>query len=552
MDDNNKRNNYDDFFGKRSDDNGERQERNEPSESHSPGQEEEKPSYYYSYGPFKRSIDSDAMQEASSAGTERSDRSEPSYSSHSSSYNTPPASRFAQPLPSSQVEVTPPDQTRVYHPDAAPATKPQPTANWKASKEKRGTSFKTMFAAFMAGVIVVGSLMAVADNQNWFTFNNNAAVASHSESAVKASASGAGGTVSNALDGTRPNNIAQIFNQASPAVVKINTYVNARSSSSNSLDPFFRQFFGDSYTPRGSERGNDNNGNGSDSNGGLVENGLGSGFLFESNGYILTNQHVIANSDKIEVTVQGYATPFEAKLLGSDYNLDLAVLKIEGEGFPSLKLGSSDSINIGDWVVAIGNPQGFDHTVTVGVLSAKERPISISDQDGTRNYEHLLQTDASINPGNSGGPLLNTSGEVIGINTAISSSAQGIGFAIPTSTIKDVLDNLKNNKEIPKPFIGADLMDLTDEYAKQLGLSSTEGALVRNVYYNSPAYKGDLRQFDVLVGINGTKYKTKEELIAQIKKQNVGDSITLNIMRGGQAMDLTVEIGDSTTFNMMQ
>lgn len=540
MDDNNKKNAYDDFFGKRTEEKEERQERDEPSQSHSSGQEEEKPSYYYSYGPFKRSVDSDSMQEASAAGTDRAQQ-------HSSSYDTPSSSRFAQPLPPSQVQVTPPDQSRVYHPDAAPAVKPQPAGNWKASKEKQGTSFKTMFAAFMAGVIVVGSLMAVADNQNWFTFNGNTAVTSQPESAVKASASGAGSTVSNALDSTRPNNIAQIFDQSSPAVVKINTYVNARSSSNSSIDPFFRQFFGDSYTPRDS-----GNGNGSDSNGGLVENGLGSGFLFESNGYILTNQHVIANSDKIEVTVQGYATPFEAKLLGSDYNLDLAVLKIEGEGFPNLKLGDSDAINIGDWVVAIGNPQGFDHTVTVGVLSAKERPISISDEDGTRNYEHLLQTDASINPGNSGGPLLNTSGEVIGINTAISSTAQGIGFAIPTSTIKEVLDNLKNNKEIPKPFIGAELMDLTDEYANQLGLSSTEGALVRNVYYNSPAYKGDLRQFDVLVGINGTKYKTKEELIAQIKKQAVGDSITLNIVRGGQAMDLTVEIGDSTTFNMVQ
>ncbi len=397
--------------------------------------------------------------------------------------------------------------------------------------------------------------MAVADNRNWFTFGGHEAVSGPgTESAVNVSA-GPGGNSSSSLDGTRPNNIAAIFKNSSPAVVKINTYVNAKSNSggNGSLDPFFRQFFGDGFNgPDSSQGGGSDNGNGSNNGGGLVESGLGSGFIFEKDGYILTNQHVIAHAAKIEVIVQGYAKPFEAKLLGSDYNLDLAVLKIEGDNLPSLKLGNSDSINIGDWVVAIGNPQGFDHTVTVGVLSAKERPISIKDDDGTRNYEHLLQTDASINPGNSGGPLLNTSGEVIGINTAISSSAQGIGFAIPTSTIKDVLENLKANKDIPKPFIGAVLMDLNNDYAKQLGLETTEGALVTNVYYNSPAYKGDLRQFDVIVGIGGTKYKNKEDLIAEIKKNKVGDKINLNIIRSGKAMDLEVEIGDGSNFNAPQ
>ncbi|MBJ6362202.1 trypsin-like peptidase domain-containing protein [Paenibacillus sp. GCM10012307] len=541
MDDNNK-NSYDDFFGKRptdSNNDGGEQERNDRRQEHSasPG-EEEKPSYYYTYGPFKRSASDDQSQE-------RPD---------SLSASSP--SRFidhAQPIPPSQVQVTPPDHSRVYTPEA-PSLPPK--NNWQV-KEKRRTSFRAMFASFMAGIVVIGGLMAVADNRNWFTFGGNEAVSgSHSEPAVNVSA-GPGGSAANTFDGTRPNNIAAIFEKSSPAVVKINTFVNARSNSNNNgLDPFFRQFFGDGFNAPDSSQGGTNNGNGNGdgngNNGGLVENGLGSGFIFEKEGYILTNQHVIANAAKIEVTVQGYAKPFEAKLLGSDYNLDLAVLKIEGDNLPSLKLGSSDSINIGDWVVAIGNPQGFDHTVTVGVLSAKERPISIRDDEGTRNYEHLLQTDASINPGNSGGPLLNTNGEVIGINTAISSSAQGIGFAIPTSTIKEVLDNLKANKEIPKPFIGAVLMDLNSDYAKQLGLDTTEGALVTNVYYNSPAYKGDLRQFDVIVGIDGTNYKTKEDLITEIKKNKVGDKITLNIIRNGKSLNLEVEIGDSSTFNAPQ
>lgn len=281
--------------------------------------------------------------------------------------------------------------------------------------------------------------------------------------------------------------------------------------------------------------------------------GSGTGFFFDASGYILTNQHVVGGAEKIEVTVQGYDKPLTAQLLGSDYNLDLAVLKVtDTKAFPTLKLGSSDSIKIGDWVAAIGNPYGFDHTITVGVLSAKERPISIPDEQGTRNYEHLLQTDASINPGNSGGPLLNVNGEVIGINTAVSSQAQGIGFAIPTSTIQGVLENLKNNVEVPKdpvPFIGAELADVTDAMAKQLGMDKAEGSIVSNVYYNSPAYLGDLKQFDVIIGIDGKVYNNTQDLIAAIKKRAVGDGVQLNIIRKGAKMDLTVTIGDRNKFN---
>src|SRR5690606_19984497 len=190
----------------------------------------------------------------------------------------------------------------------------------------------------------------------------------------------------------------------------------------------------------------------------LEQTGMGTGFFFDESGYILTNQHVIGEATEIRVIVEGYDEPFIAELLGSSFDLDLAVLKLnEDIKFPTLELGSSEDVNIGDWVVAIGNPYGFDHTLTVGVISAKERPINIFDESGERNYKNLLQTDASINPGNSGGPLINLNGQVIGINTAVSSQAQGIGFAIPTSTITEVLDYLKNNEQIPAqpvPFIG--------------------------------------------------------------------------------------------------
>jgi len=204
--------------------------------------------------------------------------------------------------------------------------------------------------------------------------------------------------------------------------------------------------------------------------------------------------------------------------------------------------------------VAIGNPNGFDHTVTAGVLSAKERSISIPDQEAgkTREYKHLIQTDASINPGNSGGPLLNMNGEVIGMNVAVSADSQGIGFAIPAKTILENLSNLKANKEIPQepvPFIGATLATMTDDIAKQLNTDKVEGSIVTQVYYRTPAYDADLRAYDIITGIDGTKYATNDVLIEAIQKKKVGDEVTFNIVRNGKAMDLKVKIGDKNKYN---
>jgi serine protease Do len=419
--------------------------------------------------------------------------------------------------------------------------------NWENPPHRR-SSLRAMFASFMVGVVAVGGLMFAADRGNWFTGTQ---LASGSSVTQSESAKPVNNTVSNAVDTVRPNNISKIFEQASPAVVKVETYTQAQNRS-NSLfdDPFFRQFFGDEYG-----NGGGNGGNGNDGSGSLQESGIGSGFIFDSTGYVLTNEHVVHGASQIKVTVDGYKEPFTAKLLGSSYDLDLAVLKIEGKNLPTLKLGDSNASNMGDWVVAIGNPMGFDHTVTVGVLSANNRKISIQDTDGTRNYEHLLQTDASINPGNSGGPLLTLDGEVIGINTAVSSDAQGIGFAIPTSTISEVLEQLKTNTKIPakpSPFIGATLSDLNSAIAKRLGLSSTDGALVNSVLYNSPAYNGDLRQYDVITGIDGKSYKTSSELVEAIQAKSVGDKITLNVVRAGKKIDITVTIGDKNEFEQQQ
>lgn len=448
------------------------------------------------------------------------------------SYSTDPSRRHDEPQ---RTEIVQP--SREYRPFTVSGGG-RAGAAWQPAP--RRTSFRAIFASFMVGVVVIGGLMFSADRFNWF--QTEAAASPVQSSAVKTVSN----AVSSAPDVVRPNNIAQIFDQSSPAVVKIETSVKARSRSNGSMDDLFEQFFGQS--PRSQSGQGDDEGT-------LQPSGMGSGFIFDSTGYILTNQHVVADADEIQVTVVGHNKPFKAKLLGNSYELDLAVLKIEGSDFPTLKLGNSSDTNIGDWVVAIGNPYGFDHTVTVGVLSSTEREIPISDANGTRNYQHLLQTDASINPGNSGGPLLNLAGEVIGINTAVSTQAQGIGFAIPTSTITEVLDNLKNNKEIPKkpePFIGATLMTLTDEYADKLGIKGTTGSLVREVIYGSPAYKADLRAYDVITGMDGESYKDNTTLIAAIQKKSVGDKVTLNVIRNGQKIDLTVEIGDKNQFQAIE
>ncbi|WP_127532336.1 S1C family serine protease [Paenibacillus kobensis] len=576
MDDQNKKGPYDDFFDDKTGGSSEQNENNH-SESDSHAQHDDgaqddqtsnKSSYYYSYGPFKPGAQDGRYNNSFRQQPEQNDRSDANAADGRDHKNDwPEAARAPQGESRTQHDGYPeqayghdqqeqgnviPMHNRPFMPVAAASSNSR-GGGWQMS-EKRRSSWKGMFAAFMAGIIVVGALSYAADTNNWFT--KKAAVASSTNqtgTAVSASVGGAG--VSNAADVVRPNNIAKIFEQASPAVVKIETFVKQqqRQQGSGGLfdDPFFRQFFGDDNSGNGKQDQQQQQGQSE-----LTPQGIGTGFFFDETGYILTNQHVVASSDEIEVTVQGYDKPFKAKLLGSSFDLDLAVLKVEGEKpFPTLALGSSDSINIGDWVVAIGNPYGFDHTVTIGVLSAKERPIDIPDEDGTREYKHLLQTDASINPGNSGGPLLNLQGEVVGINTAVSSQAQGIGFAIPTSTIQEVLDSLKNNKEIPKapaPFIGVDLQDLNEQYSKQLGLETTEGVLVTGVYYKSPAYNADVRQYDVITGVNGTKYGTSDKLKAAIQEHKVGEQITLNVIRNGKQIDVPVSIGDKNQFNIEQ
>lgn len=298
-------------------------------------------------------------------------------------------------------------------------------------KRRKRSSMIPLMASFLAGAIVIGGFSYGADKHNLFSGGMQSSLPNSGQKTDQTNRDAGVTTAANNTD----NDVANIYAEASPAVVKIETY-SEPSRPSMMDDPLFRQFFGGQLEQPKAQSGE------------LELSGSGTGFFFDKDGYILTNEHVISGAQEVKVTVQGYDEPLTAEILGSSYELDLAVLKVanpEQAEFPALKLGESDAAKIGDWVMAIGNPYGFDQTLTTGVLSAKERPITIADEQGEHEYEHLLQTDASINPGNSGGPLLNSRGEVIGINTAVNAEAQGIGFAIPTSTIVDVLEQLKAN-----------------------------------------------------------------------------------------------------------
>jgi S1-C subfamily serine protease len=241
------------------------------------------------------------------------------------------------------------------------------------------------------------------------------------------------------------------------------------------------------------------------------------------------------------VTVTGFNKDLPAKVVGADYDLDLALLKLDaGRELPFLPLGNSDQIRVGNWVIAIGNPYGLDHTVTTGVISAKGRPIAVDD----RQYENLLQTDASINPGNSGGPLLNLRGEVVGINTAISAGAQGIGFAIPTSTVTRVLEDLKNNVTAIRPWIGVQVRTVDEDAVRALSLDKAEGALVVGVISGSPADKAGLRQGDVIVEFNANKVTNADELVAVIKTCQVNARVNALVVRNKQLRTVSITIAE--------
>jgi serine protease Do len=259
----------------------------------------------------------------------------------------------------------------------------------------------------------------------------------------------------------------------------------------------------------------------------------GTGFLIEPDGFILTNNHVVENATKVQVKVNG-KDDYDAKIVGRDPATDLALLKIEGKApFPTLSLGDSDRLRVGDWVMAIGNPLNFEKTVTVGVVSGKGRYAGLSQ--ATSAFESLIQTDAAINFGNSGGPLLNTSGEVVGIDTAIANPrvAQNIGFAVPINVAKRLLPQLKTGKVV-RGFLGISIQSVNKDLQEAYGLKSAEGAIVESVEKGKPGEKAGLRHEDVIIRVDDHPVKTNRDLIDYVSSKAPGTKVTITFVRNGK------------------
>ena len=337
---------------------------------------------------------------------------------------------------------------------------------------------------------------------------------------------------------------ADLVERASPAVVNIRTTEKVMVQQSQGGIPgmpedqaeFFRRFFGVPIPgiPNGPKQAQPNAGKPQE-----ADRGVGSGFIIESNGLILTNAHVVEGATTIYVTLTD-KREFKAKLLGLDKRTDVAVVKIEARDLPRLPMGDSSKVRVGEWVLAIGSPFGLENTVTAGIVSAKSRD--------TGDYLPFIQTDVAVNPGNSGGPLLNTAGQVIGINSQIFSRSggyMGISFAIPIDEAMRVADQLRTNGKMTRGRIGVALGEMTKEVAESLGLGKPRGAYVRNVEPNGPAAAGGIEAGDVILSFNGRELNKSTDLPRVVGETKPGTTATVQVWRKGGTRDLTVTVADT-------
>lgn len=316
-----------------------------------------------------------------------------------------------------------------------------------------------------------------------------------------------------------PGSFAGLVKKVAPAVVNISTtqIVKPTEQEDLSKEELLRRYFGGAPSHE-TERRN-----------------LGSGFIISPDGFILTNYHVVRNAKDIKVKLLDGRVK-EATLVGSDEITDIALIKVEGEGFPTASLGNSDKLEVGDWVIAIGNPFGLARTVTAGIVSAKGREL------GAGPYDDFIQTDAPINPGNSGGPLFDTTGEVVGINTAINPAAQNIGFAIPINIASIIMNELRENGKVVRGWLGAGAQVVTPELAEALRLKEPLGLVVTSVEKGSPAEKAGLKIGDVITEFAGKKIEHPSELPWLVASSRVGTKIPMKIIRGGKDVVLEVVI----------
>ena len=268
------------------------------------------------------------------------------------------------------------------------------------------------------------------------------------------------------------------------------------------------------------------------------QQGVGSGFIMSKEGYILTNNHVVEGADEIKVKFAD-GKELQGKVIGRDPKTDIALIKVDGAAeLHPLTLGDSDKLRVGEWVVAVGSPFGLEQTVTAGIVSAKGRVI------GSGPYDDFIQTDASINPGNSGGPLINMQGEVVGINTAIIASGQGIGFAIPIAMAKEIAPQLQAKGHVTRGLLGVSIQDITPELAKSFGLKEDKGALVAQVVPGGPAEKAGIEQGDVIVSFDGKIVEDSKDLPRIVASTPVGKSVTVKVVREGKQIDRMVSVGE--------
>lgn len=322
------------------------------------------------------------------------------------------------------------------------------------------------------------------------------------------------------------NPIARIAKEASPAVVNIDTETMVtRSPSPFFNDPFFREFFGQEF-----ERFNRT----------VPMRGKGSGFIVDKQGHILTNNHVVEGADKITVTLMD-GRHLDAELVGRDPTFDLAVIKVDDKDLPSLALGDSDAAQVGEWVVAIGNPHGFEHSVTAGIISGKNRTLQAADV----NFQGFMQTDAAINPGNSGGPLIDLEGRVVGINTAIVPYAQGIGFAVPVNMAKQVMKDLIDHGEVKRGWLGVMLQTLTPGFAETYKIPEDKGgAIVSDIVEGSPAEKAGFKRGDVVTAVDGDAVKNSQDVVLKIRSKLMGSEVKIDVYRDGKQRTLNVKLGE--------
>jgi serine protease Do len=329
-----------------------------------------------------------------------------------------------------------------------------------------------------------------------------------------------------------PQNFSALAETVSPAVVHIRV-VKTVKSEGPAFGPFNRNPFGDNKQFRdffshrfGPQRRPE-----------FKQPGLGSGFIIDKAGYIVTNNHVVDGADSIKVILKD-ETEYNAEVIGRDPVTDIALIKIEAKhDLPSVPLGSSDNLKVGEWVTAIGSPFGLQYTVTAGIVSAKGRAI------GSGPYDDFIQTDASINPGNSGGPLINMQGQVVGINTMIIAGGQGIGFAIPIDLAKSIVTQLKTNGQVTRGWLGITIQDLKGQLAEYYGVSGKIGVLVASVVPGDPADQAGIQPKDIITEINGEKVTSSRDLTKLAANLGVGDTAKVTILRNGQSKTLEIQIG---------